>query len=128
MGYNHYFDNCLSVYSLKPAPPFLWLNFWKRNIIFDQRTYDPNNIWLSCQTTWPSCVNYVLAVDNYINSSAYFKNIIHCQINNPPPPSHPLLPPHTDMFLVICELISKLSGSLGGDHDGVDHGIGDSLG
>ena len=31
------------------------------------------------------------------------------------------------MFLVIYELIDKMSGSLGGDHDGVDHVIGDRL-
>ena len=41
----------------------------------------------------------------------------------------PLLLPHTDheMFLVICELNDKLSGSLGGDHDSVDHAISDRL-
>ena len=40
-----------------------------------------------------------------------------------------LLPPHTDsdLFLVICELIDKLSGSLGGYYDGVDRAIGDRL-
>jgi len=50
-------------------------------------------------------------------------NTIHCHINTP------LLLPHTDceMFLVICELIDKLSGSLGDDHDGVDHTIGNRL-
>ena len=31
------------------------------------------------------------------------------------------------MFLVICELIDKLSRSLADDHDGVDVGIGDRL-
>jgi len=31
------------------------------------------------------------------------------------------------MFLVICELIDKLSRSLGGDHDGVDSMISDRL-
>jgi len=31
------------------------------------------------------------------------------------------------MFLVICELIDKVSRSLGGDDDGVDHAIGDRL-
>jgi len=31
------------------------------------------------------------------------------------------------MFLVICELIAKLSGSLGGDHDGIDRALGDRL-
>ena len=31
------------------------------------------------------------------------------------------------MFLVMCELIDKLSESLGGDHDGVDPVIGDRL-
>ena len=38
----------------------------------------------------------------------------------------PALPPHTDskMFLVICELIDKPSGSLGVDHNGVDRAIG----
>ena len=42
---------------------------------------------------------------------------------------YPLLPPHTDskMILVICELIDKLSRSLGGDHDGVDSMISDRL-
>ena len=41
----------------------------------------------------------------------------------------PLLSPHTnrEMFLVICELIHKLSKSLGGDHDGVDSTISDIL-
>ena len=41
----------------------------------------------------------------------------------------PLLPPHTDreMFLVICELTDKLSGSLGGNHDSVDRVIGNRL-
>ena len=40
-----------------------------------------------------------------------------------------LLLPHTghEMFLVICELIDKMSGSLGGDHDCVDCVIGDRL-
>ena len=31
------------------------------------------------------------------------------------------------MFLVICELVDKLSESLGGDHDGGDRGIGKRL-
>jgi len=31
------------------------------------------------------------------------------------------------MFLVICELIDKLSWSLGGLHDDVDHVISDKL-
>ena len=31
------------------------------------------------------------------------------------------------MFLVIFELIDKLSGSIYGDHEGVDHIIGDRL-
>ena len=41
----------------------------------------------------------------------------------------PLLQPYTDneMFLVICELVYKLSVSLGGNHDGVDHAISDRL-
>ena len=50
-------------------------------------------------------------------------NTIHGHINTP------LLPPYTDhkMFLVICELIGKLSGSFGDDHDGVHHAMGNRL-
>ena len=74
----------------------------------------------------------------------YFKSKIYAQpppVIQPPPmltrheyhilpyKYHPLLPAHTDseMFLIICELIDKLSGSLGGDHDGVDSMISDIL-
>ena len=40
-----------------------------------------------------------------------------------------LLQSHTDreMLMVISELIHQLSGSLGGNPDGVDHAIGDTL-
>jgi len=31
------------------------------------------------------------------------------------------------LFLIICQLIDKLSGSLGGDHDSVDSTISDRL-
>ena len=41
----------------------------------------------------------------------------------------PLLPAHTDqeILLFICQLIDKLSWSLGGDHGGVDSTISDIL-
>ena len=38
-----------------------------------------------------------------------------------------LLHTNSEMFLVICELIDKLSRSLGGDHDSVDSMISDIL-
>ena len=72
----------------------------------------------------------------------YFKSEINAQphpVIHPPPmftqyeyhtlpyKYHPLLPPHTDseMILVICGLIDKLSRSLGGDHDSGDSMISD---
>ena len=41
----------------------------------------------------------------------------------------PMFTTHTDreMFMVICELIDKLSRSLGGDHDGIHNTISDRL-
>ena len=39
------------------------------------------------------------------------------------PYKYPVITPHTsrEMFLIICELIDKLSGSFDGNHDDVDH-------
>ena len=50
-------------------------------------------------------------------------NTIYCHIINP----CYYCPIDREMFLIICELIDNLSGSLGGDCDGVDRATGDRL-
>jgi len=70
-----------------------------------------------------------------IGNSAEFENDIsplmltQYEYHTLPHKYRPLLPPHTnrEIFLAICELLDKMSGSPSDNYDGADHAIGDRL-
>jgi len=78
-------------------------------------------------------MGFIYFLNQKIYSSAFrcsaTANAYAIGIHTLPYKYYPLLPPHTDskMILVICELIDKLSRSLGGDHDSVDSIVSDIL-